>query len=71
MPCMYPSTPHPNHGSFGRQAADSEGMMGSFDALLLEPAAAKEAALNKGGPKIPLIAYPHGGPHSNMGQVCP
>ena len=44
-------------------------MMGSFDALLLEPAAAKEAALNKGGPKIPLIAYPHGGPHSNMGQV--
>ena len=44
--------------------------MASFDALLLEPAGAKEAALSKGGPKIPLIAYPHGGPHSNMGQVC-
>ena len=69
MTCMYPP-PHANHGIFGRQAADSDGMMGSFDALLLEPAAAKEAALNKGGPKVPLIAYPHGGPHSNMGQVC-
>jgi hypothetical protein len=44
--------------------------MASFDALLLEPAGAKDAALSKGGPKIPLIAYPHGGPHSNMGQVC-
>ena len=44
--------------------------MASFDALLLEPAGAKDAALSKGGPKIPLIAYPHGGPHFNMGQVC-
>lgn len=40
--------------------------MGQFDGILLEPTGAKEAA-QKSGPKLPLIAYPHGGPHSNMG----
>jgi dipeptidyl aminopeptidase/acylaminoacyl peptidase len=46
--------------------AEGEGMMGQFDGILLEPTGAKEAA-QKSGPKLPLIAYPHGGPHSNMG----
>ena len=44
-----------------------QGMEGLYDAILLEPAEAKQKAVNGSGPKVPLIAYPHGGPHSNQG----
>jgi len=45
------------------QARDCpQGMPGAYDAILLQPAAA-----SKDKASTPLIAYPHGGPHSNMG----
>jgi len=51
------------------QARDKkEGMEGLFDAILLEQTLAKQNALQEGGAKVPIIVYPHGGPHSNMGQ---
>ncbi|KAJ1495951.1 hypothetical protein T484DRAFT_1760956 [Baffinella frigidus] len=51
------------------QAPDAAGMAGTFDAILVESAQAKEAwrAAGGKGEKMPLVVYPHGGPHSNMG----
>lgn len=36
----------------------------TFDALLVESKSAREQAQ---GRKLPLVVYPHGGPHSNQG----
>ena len=60
------------------QAPDDEGVGGLYDAILLDPPNAIQKGLEGGlaaegeaeaaqRPKLPLIAYPHGGPHSNMG----
>jgi len=42
-----------------------EGETLSFDALLVESKSAKAKAV--AGKKVPLVLYPHGGPHSNQG----
>ncbi len=42
----------------------AEGDPLTFDALLIESKAAKAKGADA---KLPLVVYPHGGPHSNQG----
>jgi hypothetical protein len=60
-------------GEAAEGQAGGGGQLAEFECILLEPAAKKPAGLSQEAEgaegKVPLIAYPHGGPHSNMGQV--